>query len=163
MMNVSVICVGKLKESYLREGCSEYIKRLGAFAKVSVIEVAEERCGDSPSASEIEKVLQKEGERIIAKIPKGAAVVPLCIEGSEFSSPLLAQKIEQIGMSNSSVAFIIGGSFGLSPQVKQLGKIKLSFGNRKIICHLSPSITDNSSLSLPQHILFFYRHIHTVS
>ena len=122
MMNVSVICVGKLKESYLREGCSEYIKRLGAFA------VAEERCGDSPSASEIEKVLQKEGERIIAKIPKGAAVVPLCIEGSEFSSPLLAQKIEQIGMSNSSVAFIIGGSFGLSPQVKQLGKIKLSFG-----------------------------------
>ena len=111
MMNVSVICVGKLKESYLREGCSEYIKRLGAFAKVSVIEVAEERCGDSPSASEIEKVLQKEGERIIAKIPKGAAVVPLCIEGSEFSSPLLAQKIEQIGMSNSSVAFIIGGSF----------------------------------------------------
>ena len=123
MMNVSVICVGKLKESYLREGCSEYIKRLGAFAKVSVIEVAEERCGDSPSASEIEKVLQKEGERIIAKIPKGAAVVPLCIEGSEFSSPLLAQKIEQIGMSNSSVAFIIGGS-----QVKQLGKIKLSFG-----------------------------------
>ena len=78
MMNVSVICVGKLKESYLREGCSEYIKRLGAFAKVSVIEVAEERCGDSPSAS--------------------------------------------------SVAFIIGGSFGLSPQVKQLGKIKLSFG-----------------------------------
>lgn len=59
MMNVSVICVGKLKESYLREGCSEYIKRLGAFAKVSVIEVAEERCGDSPSASEIEKVLQK--------------------------------------------------------------------------------------------------------
>lgn len=84
--------------------------------------------GDSPSASEIEKVLQKEGERIIAKIPKGAAVVPLCIEGSEFSSPLLAQKIEQIGMSNSSVAFIIGGSFGLSPQVKQLGKIKLSFG-----------------------------------
>ena len=128
MMNVSVICVGKLKETYLREGCSEYIKRLGAFAKVSVIEVAEERCGDSPSASEIEKVLQKEGERIIAKIPKGAAVVPLCIEGSEFSSPLLAQKIEQIGMSNSSVAFIIGGSFGLSPQVKQLGKIKLSFG-----------------------------------
>lgn len=73
-------------------------------------------------------MLQKEGERIIAKIPKGAAVVPLCIEGSEFSSPLLAQKIEQIGMSNSSVAFIIGGSFGLSPQVKQLGKIKLSFG-----------------------------------
>lgn len=128
MMNVCVICVGKLKESYLRDGCAEYIKRLGAFAKVSVVEVAEERCSDSPSASETEKVLQKEGERIIAKIPKGAEVVPLCIEGSEFSSPRLAQKIEQIAMSNSSVAFVIGGSFGLSPQVKQLGKIKLSFG-----------------------------------
>lgn len=126
MMNVSVICVGKLKESYLREGCSEYIKRLGAFAKVSVIEVAEERCGDSPSASEIERCFKRR-RADNRKIPKGAAVVPLCIEGSEFSSPLLAQ-IEQIGMSNSSVAFIIGGSFGLSPQVKQLGKIKLSFG-----------------------------------
>ncbi len=128
MMNVCIICVGKLKENYLRDGCAEYIKRLGAFAKVSVVEVAEERCGDSPSAAETEKVLQKEGERIIAKIPKGAAVVPLCIEGNEYSSPQLAQKIEQIGMNNSSVAFVIGGSFGLSPHVKQLGKIKLSFG-----------------------------------
>mgnify|MGYP000000926315 FL=1 len=128
MMNVSVICVGKLKESYLKDGCAEYIKRLSAFAKVNVVEVAEERCGDSPSAGEIEKVLQKEGERIIAKIPKGAAVVPLCIEGSEFSSPQLAKQIAQTGMRNSALAFVIGGSFGLSPQVKQLGRIKLSFG-----------------------------------
>lgn len=128
MMNVSVICVGKLKESYLKDGCAEYIKRLSAFAKVNVVEVAEERCNDSPSAGEIEKVLQKEGERIIAKIPKGAAVVPLCIEGSEFSSPQLAKQIAQTGMRNSALAFVIGGSFGLSPQVKQLGRIKLSFG-----------------------------------
>ena len=128
MMSVNIICVGKLKEAYLREGCAEYLKRLGAYCKANIIEVAEERASDNPKETEIAQILQKEGERIISKIPKGSAVVPLCIEGREYSSPDFSALIEKIGMQASSICFIIGGSFGLSDEVKRLGKEKLSFG-----------------------------------
>ena len=73
-------------------------------------------------------VIEKEGRRIIEKIPKGSIVIPLCIEGKELSSPELSEEIEKISLDYSSIAFIIGGSFGLSDEVKSLGKIKLSFG-----------------------------------
>ncbi len=128
MINVSVICVGKLKKSYLRDGCAEYIKRLSAFSKVNVVEVSEERAGDNPSESEIKNIIEKEGKRIIAKIPKGSFVIPMCIEGKEFSSPDFSKELEKISMNYSGLAFVIGGSFGLSDEVKRLGKIKLSFG-----------------------------------
>lgn len=127
-MHVTVLAVGKLKEKYLREGCQEYIKRLSAYAKVDVIEIAEERCSDHPAESEKQQVLEKEGQRILSKIPKGAYVIPLCIEGQEYSSEAFADCFSKISMQNSSVVFIIGGSFGLSPAVKALGKLKFSFG-----------------------------------
>ncbi|WP_297125771.1 23S rRNA (pseudouridine(1915)-N(3))-methyltransferase RlmH [uncultured Eubacterium sp.] len=128
-MKVTVIAVGKLKEKYLRDACEEYLKRLGTYSKVSVVEVNEERCSDNPSESEIENVKQKEGQRIIAKIPKGSFVVPMCIEGTQFSSEDFAKKIETTAVAgNSDITFIIGGSFGLSDEVKSLGKLKLSFG-----------------------------------
>ena len=128
MINISIICVGKLKEQFLRDGCSEYLKRLSPYAKTQIIEVAEERASDNPSAAEIQSIIEKEGARIIDKIPKGVAVIPLCIEGREFSSPEFASEIEKISLSNSKIAFVIGGSFGLSDNVKARGKIKLSFG-----------------------------------
>lgn len=128
MINISIICVGKLKEQFLRDGCSEYLKRLSPYAKTQIIEIAEERASDNPSNAEIQSILEKEGSRIIDKIPKGAAVIPLCIEGREFSSPEFASEIEKISLSNSKIAFVIGGSFGLADKVKVLGKIKLSFG-----------------------------------
>lgn len=128
MINISIICVGKLKEQFLRDGCSEYLKRLSPYAKTQLIEVAEERASDNPSAAEIQSIIEKEGARIIDKIPKGAAVIPLCIEGREFSSPEFASEIEKISLVNSKIAFVIGGSFGLADKVKSLGKIKLSFG-----------------------------------
>lgn len=128
MISVSVICVGKLKEGYLRDGCAEYIKRLSAYSKVKVIVVAEEKASDNPSAAEIINIIEKEGKRIIDKIPKGSFVIPMCIEGKEFSSPDFSEELEKISMNNSSVAFIIGGSYGLSDEVKSLGRLKLSFG-----------------------------------
>lgn len=128
MISVTIIAVGKLKESYLRDGCKEYLKRLGAFAKVDIIEINEERCSDSPSAKEIEMVISKEGERIIQKIPKGAAVIPLCIEGKEYSSHDFSRLMEETSLTASHLCFIIGGSFGLSDDVKALSKTKLSFG-----------------------------------
>lgn len=128
MINVTVLAVGKLKESYLRDGCGEYVKRLGAYSKVNVVEINEEKCSDNPSDSEIQNVIRKEGERIIKKIPKGAVVIPLCIEGREYDSREFSDLIENISLSSSHICFVIGGSFGLDNEVKALGKVKLSFG-----------------------------------
>ena len=128
MMNITVLAVGSLKESYLREGCSEYIKRLSAFSKVKVIEVNEEKCGDNPSLAQIDNVLEKEGKRLIGKVPKGACVITLCIEGKEYDSPSFSRLIENISQKSSHICFIIGGSYGLSDEVKALSAYKLSFG-----------------------------------
>lgn len=128
MISVTIIAVGGLKESYLREGCGEYEKRLGAYAGVNIIEIKEERCPDNPSVSEIKRVLEKEGERIIRKIPAGAVTIPLCIEGREYDSREFSALLENISFESSHICFIIGGSFGLDERVKGLGKIRLSFG-----------------------------------
>lgn len=128
MINVTVIAVGKLKESYLRDGCAEYIKRLRAYAKVNVVEVDEEKVGDNPSQAQIDNAIRKEGERILKKIPKSAVVIPLCIEGREYSSPDFSALIGRISLESSSVCFVIGGSYGLSSEIKAFGKLKLSFG-----------------------------------
>lgn len=129
MIKVNIIAVGKLKEKYLKDACAEYTKRLGAYSKVNIIEINEERCSDNPSDNEIEQVKQKEGERIIAKIPKGSYVIPMCIEGEQMSSEKFSKKLEDVSVNGfGEVTFIIGGSFGLSNDVKSLGKLKLSFG-----------------------------------
>lgn len=128
MINVTLIAVGKLKESYLRDGCNEYIKRLGAYSKIKIIEINEERAGDNPGSNEIKAIIEKEGERIAAKIPKGAVVILLCIEGREYSSPDFSRLIENISLETSQLCFVIGGSFGLSDTIKSMGKYRLSFG-----------------------------------
>lgn len=129
MIKVTIIAVGKLKEKYLRDANDEYLKRLGAFSKVNIVEIGEERCSDNPSQSEIEAVKNKEGERILAKIPKGSYVVPMCIEGVQFSSEDFSKRLDEVSVAGfGEVTFIIGGSFGLSDAVKQAGKLKLSFG-----------------------------------
>lgn len=129
MIKVNIIAVGKLKEKYLKDACEEYTKRLGAYSKVNIIEINEERCSDNPSANEIEQVKQKEGERIIAKIPKGSYIIPMCIEGQQMSSEDFSKKLENVSVNGfGEVTFIIGGSFGLSDDVKSQGKLKLSFG-----------------------------------
>lgn len=128
-MKISVIAVGSLKEKFLKDGCNEYLKRLSAFAKVNIVEVGEERCSQNPSDNEIVQVLDKEGKRILAKIPKGAYVVPMCIEGQQLSSEDFSKKIENIALNgNGEIAFVIGGSFGLSDEVKSAGDFKMSFG-----------------------------------
>ncbi len=127
MLNVTIICVGKLKEQYLRDACSEYSKRLSSSCKLNIIEVNEEKTGNNPSLKEIENVLAAEGKRIIEKIPKGSAVCSMCIEGRQRTSEELSREIDFLGVSGvSSVVFIIGGSFGLSDEVKNLSTQKLS-------------------------------------
>lgn len=129
MIKTNIIAVGKLKEEYLRDACDEYTKRLVPFTKTVITEIAEERCGDNPSAAEINNVLTKEGERIVSKIPKGSYVIPMCIEGTQLSSPEFSKHIENVAVKGfSEITFVIGGSFGLSEKVKALGNCKLSFG-----------------------------------
>ncbi len=127
-MNINIICVGKIKEKYFTDAINEYAKRLSRFAKFSVIEVPDEKIPDNASKKEEEFIRKKEGGKILAKIPQNAYVITLCIEGTELSSENLAQKIADISMEASNIAFIIGGSLGLSDAVKARAKLKLSFG-----------------------------------
>ena len=127
MINVTVLCIGKLKESYLREACAEYSKRLAAFCKINVTELDETRLPDKPSQAQIDAALIDEGKRILLKIPSSAYVITLCIEGGRLSSEQLADKISGIATGGtSSIVFVIGGSFGLSDEVKQRSLLRLS-------------------------------------
>lgn len=126
-MNITVIGVGKIKEKYFVSAIDEYSKRLSRFVRLSIVELADEKIPENASEKENEQVRKKEGERILAKIPQNSFVVTLCIEGKEFSSEQLAKKIADISMTSSSVTFIIGGSLGLSDEVKAQSALRLSF------------------------------------
>lgn len=127
MLNVTLLCVGKLKEDYWRAACAEYEKRLGAFCRFRLIEVAEERLPDNPAPAQIAATVEAEGRRLLEKLPKEAAVIPLCIEGKELDSPALAGYIDRLAVGGTShIALVIGGSWGLSDQVKNRAALRLS-------------------------------------
>lgn len=126
MLNVRILCVGKLKEAYWRDACAEYAKRLKAFCSFSIVELPESRLPDDPSQALIDKALEEEGEKLLAAA-KGSAMIPLCIEGKEMTSPKLANTLEELASRGvSSVSFVIGSSFGLAEKVKQAGCLRLS-------------------------------------
>ena len=127
MININVICVGKLKEDYLRGACAEYEKRLGACCKLKVTELAPARRPESPNEAQIEAALSDEAERILSKISPSDGVFALCIEGQEMSSESFSKEIERCAVSGfSTLCFIIGGSHGLAPAVKSRAKYRLS-------------------------------------
>lgn len=129
MQTVNIICIGKLKEKYLADAIKEYSTRLTPFCKFSIIELDEYRLPDKPSEAQINTCLEEEGKKILAKIQKNSFVIPMCIEGKLLTSEELSSTIENAGvMGKSTVDFIIGGSFGLSDEVKRRGDVKLSMG-----------------------------------
>lgn len=126
-MNVTVICLGKLKEDYLRAACAEYSKRLGAFCKLDIVELNPTRLPDDPSQSQIDAALEDEAKRITAKIPKGAVCFAMCIEGKQYSSEKFSKLLSTAAVEGGSNAvFIIGSSFGLSENIKKMCKVRLS-------------------------------------
>jgi 23S rRNA (pseudouridine1915-N3)-methyltransferase len=128
MINVTVVAVGKIKEKFYIDAINEYAKRLSAYCKFEIIEVKDEKTPENPSEAETQLVLDREAERIISKIPKGAKVVSLCVEGRQMPSEKLARMIEQDAANGiSKIAFVIGGSFGLSEAVKEISATRLSF------------------------------------
>ena len=127
MLNITIIAIGKLKEQYLRDASAEYQKRLSASCKLNIIELNPEKLSDNPSAKEIENALNNEAKRIIEKIPKGAKVYSMCIEGKQRTSEELSAEIDALTVEGvSNIVFVIGGSFGLSDEVKKLSAYRLS-------------------------------------
>ncbi|MBR7926659.1 23S rRNA (pseudouridine(1915)-N(3))-methyltransferase RlmH [Aerococcaceae bacterium zg-ZUI334] len=128
-MNIEIICVGKLKEKYLKQGIDEYLKRLQAYAKVSVIEVSDEPTDENMSEVEINQVLEKEADKIAQRLDEQRKVIVLAIEGKLISSEELAQQLNDYAIyGDSKVTFIIGGSLGLAEQLKRRANLSVSFG-----------------------------------
>lgn len=127
MLNITIICIGKLKEQYLRDASAEYQKRLSTLCKLSIIELPAEKLSDNPSGKEIENALFSEGRKIKEKISKGSYVYTMCIEGKQKTSEQFSREIEDITLTGvSSIVFIIGGSFGLCDEVKALSNNRFS-------------------------------------
>lgn len=128
MLKINIICIGKIKEKYFTDAVGEYAKRLTAFCKFSVIELNEERIrSNTPNDSQIAEVIEAEGRRILQKIGVSDYVAAMCIEGKLLSSEELSETLDKAALSGkSTVDFIIGGSYGLSDEVKKRADLRLS-------------------------------------
>ena len=127
-MNIDIICIGKIKESFYREALNEYAKRLSKYCKLNITELADEQTPDNASENDCKKILDTEGDRILAKIPDQSYVIATAIEGKRLDSVDFSKKISDLAISGkSSIAFIIGGSLGLSENVKKRANMLLSF------------------------------------
>ena len=127
-MKIQIICIGKLKEKYWTEAVAEYSKRLQRFCTLEIVEMKEARLPDKASAADEENVKLEEGRSILKQISDSTYVITLEVLGKAFSSEELAGKIEDLaGMGRSDIAFVIGGSLGLSAEVSRRADFKLSF------------------------------------
>ena len=127
-MNITILAVGKLKEKYLQAGCAEYIKRMSSYAKLKVIQVADEKDTGATSEAEENIILQKEAERLLPHIKKDTYLIALAIDGKQLSSEELSEKIFALALEGKSdLTFLIGGSLGLSNELLARADFKLSF------------------------------------
>ena len=128
-MKIKIVTVGKLKEKYLKDGIAEYTKRLGRFTKVEMVELPDEKTPDRASDLENQQILEKEGNRILAKVGDREYVIALAIEGQQCPSEKFSQTLEEVTVRGySEITFVIGGSLGLSPAVKKRANLLMSFG-----------------------------------
>lgn len=131
-MQISIICVGKIKETFYRDAISEYSKRLSRYCKLNIIEVADEMTPDNASEAIENQIKAKEGERILSKLPSGngTRVITLEINGKKYTSEKLAKHIQELGVGGTShIVFIIGGSLGLHESVMNKADENLSFSD----------------------------------
>lgn len=127
MINIRIICVGKIKEPYLRKGIAYYQKKLFTKANVEIIEVDDEKTPDRASTKEEMQIRQMEGQRIIKHLIPESHVFALCIEGKQCSTNKFRRKLQLISENCQNLVFIIGGSLGLSPEVIKKADSKISF------------------------------------
>ena len=138
MLSIRLICVGKLREQFYVDAFAEYSKRLSAYCKFECIELNETKLGASPSDKEIAAALDKEAGDIERAIGKDAYVIAMCVEGKQLKSEAFAQKINELAVSGKGrLCFVIGGSFGLSPRIKQRADMRLGMSEMTFPHHLA--------------------------
>lgn len=125
MMKINVVCIGSIKEKYYSDAISEYLKRLSKFYNIEIIELKEEKMPKNYSNADIENVKTKES-LAMEKLMKGYVII-LDERGEQFSSVKMAEKLSKIMLSNSTISFVIGGSWGLSEDIKKKANMLLSF------------------------------------
>ena len=127
-MKITIVAAGKIKEKYLTAGINEFLKRLGTFANVKIVEINEEKMKDNPSEAEKQQTLQQEGQRLLRQVPEGSYLFVLDVYGQQLSSEKLAAKLDSLALQGrSNITFLIGGAFGLSEEVRQAADFRLSF------------------------------------
>lgn len=126
MQSVKIICVGKLKDKFFRDASDEYLKRLKAYCKAEIIEIPAANLPDDPNDTQITAALEKEADAILKKIPSNSTVVAMCVEGKMYSSEDVAELLSKSAMNSGEIVFIIGGSYGLSENVKKRSDVRMS-------------------------------------
>ena len=138
MQRVTVLCVGKLKEKVYIDAAAEYVKRLQRHCKLELIELPEQRLPDDPSPAEIQKALRAEDDAIRERLPKGGAVIALCIEGKPCSSEELSRRMAEFGVQGKTqLTFLIGGSVGLDEDLKRQADWRLSMSPMTFPHHMA--------------------------
>jgi 23S rRNA (pseudouridine1915-N3)-methyltransferase len=138
--SLTLVCAGRVKESYYEQAIAEYVKRLGAYRDTRIIELREVT-PPSQRESDIAAALRREGELIIEKIPRGAYIAAMCVEGREMSSEELARSFADISRTNSHICIVVGSSNGLSPEVKNLAQLRLSLSKMTLPHSLARVVT----------------------
>ena len=126
MQNVKIICVGKLKDKFFRDASDEYMKRLKSYCKAEIIEIPAANLPDDPNESMITAALEKEADAILKKLSPNSTVVAMCVEGKLYSSEDIAKLLTKSAMNSNEIVFIIGGSYGLSENVKRKADVRMS-------------------------------------
>ena len=127
-MRFYIVCIGKLKDAYLRDGVAEFVKRMRPYGGITITELNESKIGDKPSDADRKQVVDEEGERLLKAVPKNAYTVLLDVYGKTMSSEDLAKTVAKLEVDGiSDMAFIIGGAFGVSEALRQSVNYKLSF------------------------------------
>lgn len=138
MQKVSIICVGKLKEKFYLQAAAEYVKRLQRHCKLEIIELPESRLSDTPSPAEIKKALSAEAAAIRERLPKGGAVIAMCIEGKTCSSEELSRRMADFAVAGKTqLTFLIGGSVGLDEDLKKQADWRLSMSPMTFPHHMA--------------------------
>ena len=138
MQRVTVLCVGKLKEKFYIDAAAEYVKRLQRHCRLELIELPEQRLPDDPSPAEIQKALRTEGDAIRERLPKGGAVIALCIEGRPCSSQELSRRMAEFGVQGKTqLTFLIAGSVGLDEDLKRQADWRLSMSPMTFPHHMA--------------------------
>lgn len=128
MLNINIICVGKIKENYLKDAISEYSKRLSKFCNLNITELSDEKLPNKLNDSIINEIKNKECNKIIQTIKKDSYIICLDLKGKNFSSEEFSQKIDNIALNfNSSITFVIGGTLGLNQEILSLANEKICF------------------------------------